>query len=126
MADLGISRSCAWSRRGRILGVWRMFWCPFPYTLCLVFRVTIKRNIVVLHIDDNQSLCKCYAIKIYNNKKSFQTGWGWGAGCAAPGSASVVLAFWSVMHLSPPAHGKTFLFPYLNESLETNWKEEYI
>ena len=102
------------SRNFKTLGMvpaWKNPWglgnvlMPLPVHVMFGLRVTNKRNIVILHIDDNQSLCKCYAIKIYNNKKSFQTGWGWGARCAAHGSTSMVLAFWPVLHLNPPAHG---------------------
>ena len=37
----------AQSRRGRILGVWGLIWCPFTHTLCFFFvRVENEINIV--------------------------------------------------------------------------------
>ena len=58
----------AQSRRGRILGFWELFWCPFTHTLCFCCKSTewntFCKYCMLTTIKENA----CYTVKIFKNK----------------------------------------------------------
>ena len=95
VAEPGISKPGVRPRRGRILGVSELFWCPFTLTLWYCSKssdnITYCKHCMLTSI----KVYAYYTVNIYNNTQKDTSNGDTRTYCACPGSAFALSTFGS-------------------------------